>query len=99
MSSNYLGRGKRYDGGAGIDVAVSRGPAGDWMYDFEPMRREAERQREKHSGATIRFVCPLNNVTVAGFEGTGGPLIYLQLGSRGFLTKPIRILRDERGTQ
>lgn len=92
LQSNYLGNGKKYDGANGTDVVVSRGRAGEWMYDFEPMRCEAEKQQAAHPGAWVTFFCPLNGVTVAGFTGAdGGPRIDLEMSPDAYLTKPVRI--------
>lgn len=87
VSSNYLGNGKRYDGADGTQVAVSRGPAGEFMYDYETIRAEADRL-----GGTVRFWCPLNNVAIAGVVADGaGPVIDIELGREGFLTRGVRI--------
>ena len=85
LRSNYLGNGKRYNGAHGTDVAVSRGPAGEWMYDFEPMRRAAER----YPGHYVRFWCQRNSICIAGIGE--GPVIDLELGANGYLTKPVEI--------
>lgn len=69
------------------DLAMSRGAAGVFAYDFEPMRHEAE----KHLGCTVHFWCPINAICIAGFVSDGGPIVDLTIGLGGFLTKPWRL--------
>lgn len=74
------------------DKAVSRGPAGAFMYSFEPIRQKASEIQTKHPHAIVRFWCQLNNCCVAGFiPHDNNEEIDLVLGLGGFLTKPVRM--------
>ena len=99
ITSNYLGNGKRLDdpAGKGKDVAVSFGPLGAYMYDFEPMRYEAARIQRDEPRSAVRFVCPINNVILAGFPSADpdGSVIEVEMGNAGMLTKPTRIWVQE----
>lgn len=95
--SNYLGSGRRYDGAKGADVAVSRGPAGEFMYDYPPMRDHAAKVQRDQPRSAVRYACPLNSITVAGFVPPehDGSVIAFELNAGGYLTKPVVIWNAE----
>jgi len=99
IKSNYLGNGKRLDDpkGKGVDVTVSRGPHGEFMYDFEPMRREADRIQALQPRSVVHAICPIHDVAIAGFTSTDpdGSVIEIVPSPAGFLTKPTRIWYQE----
>lgn len=98
ITSNYLGAGKSYDGANGTDVAVSRGPAGEFMYDYLAMREHGASVHRDEPRSAVRYICRLNNVAIAGFVPPqhDGSVIEFELRPGGFLTRPVRIWRVER---
>lgn len=98
IESNYLGNGKGYDGANGRDVAVSRGPAGEFMYDYVTIRDHVAAVQRDEPRSAIRYVCPLNQQTIAGFvpKEPDGSVIEFEMGAGGFLTKGRRIWHAQR---
>jgi hypothetical protein len=71
------------------DRAVSRGPAGDFAYDFGPMRDHAAKVHRTAPRSAVRYICPRNNVAIAGMwpPDPDGTVIEFEIGS-GFLNRP-----------